>query len=167
MRSLLLAGIATWLAAYTPEQSRVYDVQIDAGFSPVAQMRIASAVAAWRHAVPALVVPRTTVAAPCDPSPTTYRGHPLICAVLAGDGALPENIVGLTQPCGAYGARILLPESTTKADAAHELGHAMGLGHSKRCGTVMYPYRSGPGGVPCDAAEPTADDVVAWHAVAR
>ena len=154
--------LATWLAAYQPEQSRQYVVVVDRTFSPAARATIQRSLAAWRRAVPALTL-TARVGAACDPRIPNMH---VICVVRA---TLVDGLAGQAQYRGNAGALVELPDGTDlqQADVVHELGHAMGIWqHSKVCGDTMFAARY-EHGIRCDSPVPTQGDVKAWHRVAR
>jgi hypothetical protein len=156
----------TWLLAFTPTESRQYDVVIDETFAEADKQVILGSIEAWHRAVPELAL-HATFGPGCDPASDDAPKHArrLICVRLVDESDIPENVLGLTL-VRKQGYEVIFPAGTTQDTVAHELGHAMGLKHSKQCGTLMYPSRY-HNGMRCDAPRPTSLDIAAWHAIRR
>jgi hypothetical protein len=174
--ALLALGFGpTWAA----DGARIYDVAIDPAFTAEERLAVDLAVEEWQRAVPTL---RLRLVAACSlPSP-----EPLICVspttgnwLAASMGA--DDVLGVTWTGAAGEAEIRLDVARLRESGAlydltvvtaHELGHAMGLEHSRRLGALMFPALRVCSGwrhtcAYAQAPRPTAVDVRAWHAVRR
>jgi hypothetical protein len=161
---------AVWIAAYSPTETRHYTLIVDESFPEADRAVIQASAAAWRRALPELTLD-VVLGPPCDPTPSDAPapvlapGRPICVRLITDLSDLPENTLAYTT-MSPQGAVVYLPAGTIQDTTAHELGHGMGLRHSKECGTLMFPYRYRYG-QRCDNSVPTKTDVEAWRAVAR
>lgn len=159
-------------SVYQRAEPRIYDVAISDAFTVAQRAALERALNEWRAAVPEL---RLNVAgSTCEREAENSR-HKRICVApvdpdtMIVDAGADPNVIGLTR-IARYdgGAPVLvtinvdvLTDAQQTSCEAHELGHAMGLVHTHKPGTLMFPSMDR-----ADAA-PTARDVRDWHHIRR
>ncbi len=154
---------------------RQYDFVVSADFTPPQRAALERALEEWRAALPEARLTVLPSGVPCDPMTETSERHKLVCVapvtpdemIVAADAN--PNVMGLTR-IARYDAQApilvtinvdVLTDAQQTACEAHEIGHAMGLEHTHKPGTLMYPSMDR------GATGPTPRDVADWRAIRR